>query len=350
MSNDRFALAAIELSGTPFEVGQQLGEFGKDVVHRYLVHSESWATVMQWRGHARVQEMARLTRERLPAIWQEIEGLAQGLALPLDDVFLWNCRGDVWAMAPDGCTSVMMPSDVSPRLSHNEDGDPGFAGHCAVATVRRSKGSAFAAFVYPGSIPGHTFTVTDHGLAMTVNNLRCSHVGAGLPRMVLARAVLEKGCAADAIDMLRQLPRAGGFHLALADRQTRQVYSVEFSAHFCSVTQVVEVSVHANHAIHPQTRDYPQVITGSSGMRQIRGQQMVREALEADREVDPVEILTDQDHSRFTIWREDPNDDDRENTVGSADIRIHSDHIEWVVRTRRDGPVSLAFRDAHQVS
>ena len=43
----------------------------------------------------------------------------------------------------------------------------------------------------PASLPGHTFAVTNGGLAVTVNNLRQREVVAGVPRMVLTRAILE---------------------------------------------------------------------------------------------------------------------------------------------------------------
>src|SRR3546814_9080312 len=55
-----------------------------------------------------------------------------------------------------------------PRITHNEDGDPGFAGHCGIGLFSPDNGPRFASFVYPASIPGHTFAVTQAGLAMTV--------------------------------------------------------------------------------------------------------------------------------------------------------------------------------------
>nr|WP_265336209.1 C45 family peptidase [Mesorhizobium sp. B2-1-8] len=123
--------------------------------------------------------------EQFPRYWAELQGLASGLELRFDDVFLWNCRGDIWAMAPDGCTTVQLPG--SPHvIGHNEDGDPDFAGPCALAHVASEGGNAFTAFVYPGSLPGHTFAVTSRGLVQTVNNIRPLAGGAGTPRMVLA--------------------------------------------------------------------------------------------------------------------------------------------------------------------
>src|SRR5690606_4654592 len=181
-------LKLIELSGTPFEIGQTLGQFGAEAAHSYLIDSPSWHSVMAWRGSAAAKSMADLTEQTFPEIWQELQGLADGLQLPPDDVVLWNCRGDLWSMSPDGCTTVQLPLPDGPRITHNEDGDPGFAGHCGVGLFAPDKKVRFASFVYPASIPGHTFAVTQAGLAMTVNNLRSRRVAIGLPRMVLTRA------------------------------------------------------------------------------------------------------------------------------------------------------------------
>src|SRR3546814_1273423 len=84
-----------------------------------------------------------LTEARFPRYWQELQGLAAGLALPFDDVFAWNSRGDVWAMAPDGCTTVLLPAaqpeQPRPVLAHNEDGHAGLRRGCALAQVRDRK-------------------------------------------------------------------------------------------------------------------------------------------------------------------------------------------------------------------
>src|SRR3546814_3786782 len=92
-------LTLIELSGSPFKLGQTLGRFGAEAAHSYLVKSPSWDSVMAWRGSAAAKAMADLTERHFPAIRQELLGLADGLQLPPEDVFLWNCRGDLWRSA-----------------------------------------------------------------------------------------------------------------------------------------------------------------------------------------------------------------------------------------------------------
>lgn len=327
MLNDTsYSLARIDLAGTPFEIGRQLGRFGAAAVHGYLLGSPAWKTVQQWKDSEAVRSMAALTREHLPDVWAELEGLAQGLELPLDDVFLWNARGDLWAMAPDGCTSVLMPGEGVQRIAHNEDGDPGFAGHCAIAQCAVDGKPGFASFVYPGSLPGHTLAVNNRGVAMTVNNVRALYVDPGLPRMVLTRAILDLPDVASALRLLQGSSRAGAFNLNLADTATQTLVSVEYSSNMCSVHKVMQPMLHANHAIHAGTRDFPQIITGSSGHRQIRGNTLI-----AQMPADPVSILSDHDGGRFPIFRRSLSDTDNENTLATADIKVHPDRVEWCV-------------------
>lgn len=326
MLNDTsYSLSRLVVRGTPFEIGQQLGRFGAQAVHDYLLRSVAWETVQQWKGSAAADHMARLTQQHLSDVWAELEGLADGLQLPLDDVFLWNARGDLWAMAPDGCTTVLTPGADKQRITHNEDGDPGFAGYCGIVQCDVTGKAGFASFVYPGSLPGHTVAVNNNGVAMTVNNVRALYVDPGLPRMVLARAILDLPDVASAIRLLQTSPRSGAFNLNLADTDSQTLVSVEYSSNMCSVQTITAPMLHANHAIHADTRDYPQIITGSSGHRQLRGNTLVSQ------HTDPLRILSDDDGGRFPIFRRTTSDSDNENTLATADIVIYPDRIDWQV-------------------
>lgn len=321
-------LKYLEVRGSPFEIGRGLGQFGAAAMRDYAARSAAWSTVMQHRATPRTRQMAALVHARFPKVWSELQGLAAGLELPFEDVFLWNCRGDLWAMAPDGCTTVQEAGSVR-RITHNEDGDPAFAGSCAVAAIAVEGGPAFASFVYPGSLPGHAFAVTDGGLAMTVNNLRCLDIRLGIPRMVLTRALLETATLDDALNLLRSVPRAGCFHLTLAHRESPQLLSVEFSAGECSVVEVTGRALHANHALHKALGDLPQIVTESSRHRQQRG-----DCLLADDNPtfgDPLRVLADDQEPVFPILRTDLADSDGENTLATADIHVGPSGIEWQV-------------------
>ena len=328
-------LSYLKIKGSPLDVGVQLGLFGAQAMHAFIEKSDSWNKVMQWRDSSSAQTMKRLTQEKHPKIWQELQGLAQGLNFPVDDVFLWNCRGDLWLMSPDGCTTVQLPSDGYPTFAHNEDGDPLFAGHCAIAEVNLASGIGFASFVYPGSLPGHTFAVTNAGLAMTANNLRSPHSQAGLPRMVLARAVLDMPNVPSALNYLQSAPRSGGFHFTLGQAGSQVLTSVEFNNAVFSAIELKKVSLHANHMIHSGMANQPQTITVSSGYRQLRGDSLIAQSVAAGVLPNALTLLFDQSNKKFPIYRDDPHDSDNENTMASALIQIGSDAVKWQVHTSK---------------
>jgi hypothetical protein len=337
-------LTYLEVGGSPFETGRALGHFGAAAMHGYAERSRAWATVMHHHGTAMVKAMAAQVQAGFPRVWDELQGLAVGLELPFEDVFLWNCRGDLWAMAPDGCTTVQEPGALR-RITHNEDGDPAFAGHCAIAACAVEGGASFASFVYPGSLPGHTFAVTESGLAMTVNNLRCLRVRAGVPRMALTRALLDAASLDQALEVLGSTERAGGFHLTLAHRDVPQVFSVEFSSEACSVLEIAGRALHANHALHAALRDLPQIVTGSSKHRQQRGEALL--ARDNPHAADALHVLADHDDALFPILRADPADGDGENTMATADIRVVESHIEWQVYEHPAQPPRFHMIDGH---
>src|SRR6185312_311056 len=337
------ALSHLKISGSAFAAGLQLGQFGAAALRQHLLGTRVWAEIMAWRGSARVAIMAQLVRERFPLIWSELEGLATGLELPMDDVFLWNCRGDLWAFAPDGCTTVLLPGDGTSRIVHSEDGYPGFAGHCAVVEYQIDDQPRMASFVYPGSIPGHTFAVTSSGLAITVNNIRGKQAAPGVPRMVLSRAALNAGSAKEAVKMLQDNPRAGSFHLAIGDAANGGLLSVEYGAFACSVQAVAAPSAHANHATHAATRDLPQLITASSGFRQIRAEQMPSQYSMQNQPVDALAILSDAENADYPIFRIDAADSDDENTMATADIRLGGGGIACQVRESPASGVRFDF-------
>ena len=327
-------LRFLDIRGTPHDVGVALGRFGARAVRDVLMPSRAWREVTSRSAAADVSAMATLVRERFPRYWQELRGLAEGLELPFDDVFLWNCRGDVWPTAPGGCTTVHMPGPPH-VVAHNEDGEPRLAGHCAVARIASDGGAVFTAFVYPGSLPGHTFAATADGLVQTVNNIRPLRGGRGVPRMILTRATLDCDGLDAAVSLIRAHDRGGAFHLTLARAGDDRLLSVEFSADAVSVMEVDVCGVHANHFVHPAMTAVPQRVTGSSGQRQRRGADLAAAAAGGGRgEADALKLLWDTGCSDFPIHRTDPGDPDNENTLATAVFRIGRDGLRWAVYDR----------------
>ncbi len=334
-------LSSIAVTGTPFEIGKALGQHGAAAAHRHLIRTHAWAVVTGFKDSERVQEALSLTEKHFPNYLDELTGLADGLDLPFVDVFAWNCRGDVWALSPDGCTTVQTPG-AKPGVAHNEDGDPGLRAGCAIATVQPKLGRTFSAFVYPASLPGHTFALNDAGLVMTVNNIRSRQSGNGLPRMVLTRALLDCTSLDEAIDLLRVSPRAGAFHLTLARSGEPEIFSVEFTHDNVSVIPVAAQSCHANHLIHETTIKEKQIVTESSQSRQERGDELL--ALCGTASADPLTILRDVKRTALPIYRMQPDDPDNENTLATANFAIGGDSVECAVYDNLESSPRFRFR------
>lgn len=320
-------LGYIEVGGTPYDVGAQLGRHARGIVESYLVRTHAWASVMAFRRDPQIDAARSLVETRFPRYWQELQGLAAGLQLPFDDVFAWNSRGDVWAMAPDGCTTVLLPG-TNPVLAHNEDGHAGLRPGCALAQVRPAGGKAFTAFVYPASLPGHTFAVTEAGLVQTVNNIRSQGAGDGLPRMVVTRAVLDCESLDDAAALIANLPRAGAFHLSLAQAGDARLLSVEFTHSGCSTRAVSRPQCHANHLVHSRSCAEQQIVTDSSRARQERGEAIIERT---GGRLDPLTVLWDGQRPDLPVYREQPDDPDNENTLATAVFEIAADRVSWRV-------------------
>lgn len=332
-------LGRIRAAGAPRALGRALGEAGRQAVHDLLLRHPLWREVTDPVHAPLVAEMAVGVARRFPDILAEIEGLAEGLGLPFDAVFAWNCRGDILAALPEGCTTVMIPGPT-PVLAHNEDGLPFLAGHCFLADCAPDWGPGFTAFCYPGSIPGHTFGWSEAGLVQTVNNLRLTGVAPDVPRMVLGRAVLAAPGLEAALDILASGANSGGFHFCLGAVGQPALLSVEFGGGALSVREVTAPSAHANHALHhPAAASGAQRVTRSSADRQARATALVAAGAGA------VEILHDDGSpGHLPIWRGAPDDPDEENTLATVRFRLDAAGIDWQVRDRRHSAPRYAGR------
>ncbi|NML32854.1 peptidase C45 [Paraburkholderia sp. G-4-1-8] len=308
------------MSGEPYEIGLQLGEIARPVFAEYMAQSAAWQAVRRWRGEPFVQALRDAARAHFPALVAELDGIAAGIGWPAEDVFLWNCRGELIHNAPDGCTTLAAIEGDTRFIAHNEDGDPFLRERCAVVEVQPNGRPGFVSFYYPGSLPGHTFAANRAGLVQAINNLRIRTPAAGVPRMILARAVLGATSLDAALQILRDVPAASGFHHTLGCAGDARLFSVEASARRCSVQQVEKRAGHANHMIHPGCEAEAQIVTESSRDRQLRVNALLpalagNGALPASALLD---VLHDRAPSGLPIYRDDPHDPDDENTLATA--------------------------------
>lgn len=324
----------LDFRGSAFVIGQQLGDFGRDAWHNKLRHTRLWQTVTAMKDTQQIRSMRARVQHQFPLIWQELEGLAEGLQAPIDEVFAWNCRGDLVRSTSDGCTTVAGKSASGELIiAHNEDGFPQLRDDCALVTVTPDDGLAFTSFAYPASLCGHTFAVNEKGIVNTVNNIRAQHRPDGMPRQIIARASLNATTLDEAIAILSATPRAGAFHHTLGQQGDSRLISIEATGSGCSVIPLTAPFGHANHLIHPQLAAVEQVVTASSGSRQQRLETWLTTQTAVDGAAAKA-ILSDQQDAALPIYRLSPQDPDEENTLATAIFTLSDDAVTWQIFTR----------------
>lgn len=325
-------MKTIAIRGSAFAVGQQLGAFGREAWQTKIRQTALWQTVAALKTTEQTQRMRAAVQAQFPLIWQELEGMAEGLQAPVDEVFAWNCRGDLVRSTSDGCTTLAGRSAEGELIiAHNEDGFPQLREDCAIVSITPDVGLAFTSFAYPGSLCGHTFAVNEKGIVNTVNNIRAVHRPDGMPRQILARASLNATTLEEAVTLLSATPRAGSFHHTLGQMGDSRLFSVEATGSGSSVLALSATSGHANHLIHPQLAAIEQIVTCSSGSRQ-----RLDAWLATNPPLDGVTakaMLSDQQDPLLPIYRLSPDDPDEENTLATAIFTLSTTRVVWQVFT-----------------
>jgi len=285
-------MRAITAGGTGRDIGRALGEEARRAVRERVFESQAYADLRRWRGSERLTAIIAASRSACPAYLDEIAGIAEGVGASLDDIFLWNCRGDLPppGVDPEGCTSVMMPAyGARPGIvAHNEDGGADLAGSCFMARIEPDEGLGFDTFCYPGMLPGHSFAMNDAGLVQTINNISPHDLTTGIARHVVCRAILACRSLDEAMAWLRRGDRASGFHHNLGSAAEGRLISIEAPASGRVARPVTAPRAHANHLILSEFAELPQTRSPSTTARQARAEALLSAS------DDPLDILFDR--------------------------------------------------------
>lgn len=337
----------ISLRGDPYRVGRGLGERAARAVRDVVFATAGYRALTRWRDSDRLAGLEAAARRHFPEFVREIEGIADGAGVGFDEAFLWNCRGDLDGPAravEESCTSILLPAaDGRPAvIGHNEDGAPEFAGHGFLARVEPDEGVAFTAFCYPGMLPGHAFGVNDAGVVQTINNIRPHDLTVGIPRHVVARAVLACRDLDEALDLLRREDRAAGFHHNLGEAASGRLLSVEAPASGCVVVEATEEMVHANHLVRAEFSGLDQTVTPSSEARQNRASELVGTGAAGNG--DPLPILFDRNRDDLPVLCRGETGGSDSYTLATVVYRLGSNRVDWSVH---HGPERRAVFEEH---
>lgn len=187
MSQLQTRLRSVELTGTPYERGVTHGEEFADEIASNV---DLYLDVFKYKGtdeetvYGQVDEFIPLIEDENEAYAEEMQGIAEGSGLDLEDITVLNARYEVMYSAfkqaadevdegeADACTAFgaqpEITADGHTYIGQNWDWMPGL--ETFVMDIRRDDAPNMVAMTEAG-IVGGKIGVNEHGLGMTLNGL-----------------------------------------------------------------------------------------------------------------------------------------------------------------------------------
>jgi hypothetical protein len=315
--------------GDAREVGIALGRHAAPFLHKHL--RERLGDLFGHRNSAYFASLLNETKMHFPELYEELEGVAAGADISLTDICLLNFGAELVPRDSDGgCTTLMLPPSPpsgahhSALIAHNEDMSLTLPGAWFIAQIARNGRPSFTSMCYAGKLPGTAFSVNSHGLVQTINDIRLSHVSRGVPRGILARAVLDCPDAADAIALIGNVPRASGYHHTIASPARFAICSVEATPAGVVAKAIQQATAHANHLLYEPLSRERQNILGGSRERQSLASSLLKEAY-----TDPLAVLQAPfAMEKGLLQTPSPRNEDHKTVVSSV-FKITGNAVEW---------------------
>ncbi|MFQ6101689.1 MAG: C45 family autoproteolytic acyltransferase/hydrolase [Anaerolineae bacterium] len=303
------SIEQFEVAGSHFEVGLAIGRRFAEQIRRMLdSYSFFQEQVLPYHhtpeGQARYRELLEVNRARYPDYIAELEGLAQGVQRPFEDLFLVNMRGEysgyLYGLGRRGCSDCAVVTDEVALMGHNEDGSPVFRGNLYLVHVKVEDKPAFTALSYPGFLCGNAFGFNAEGVCFSVDSVGPRDVRVGVGRHFIAHSLLEARSLEDAIERVIVPGRASGFSYTIGSISERRVVLVEVAPGAHHVREVRGAYFHTNHYL--ELTDVDQVVGPSSQARLERANVFIQDNPSLDA-AGVLTILGDRADEQYPVYR-----------------------------------------------
>jgi isopenicillin-N N-acyltransferase-like protein len=248
-------LAVAHASGGPRSLGRAQGEAFAEPIAGALGFYRELADRKQMDVGAMVDSAHAcldVARGQVPDLVAELEGLAEGAGVALDEVALLNCLEEVWDF--DACTTMIH----GPWLMHAEQWYAGHS-HVGVVVAQPDDGPGFVSPTCAGFLGAVGMNAS--GFAQGIDSLGATDDRTGIPRVLVSRLALGARGLDGAIRAACIPGRAGGYAHTLVTSDRRVV--VETTA--LEQRLVESPSAHTNHHLAPDPP--PTASRGSRGSR-----------------------------------------------------------------------------------
>lgn len=249
----------IRASGGRYDIGRRHGEAQRAEIRRFLDDRLTRIGAILGRPvdlpdfSAAVAAHAAVARDRLPALAEELRGLADGAGISMEEAWLLQLRRELVGYrsvrAAGDCTTFARRSGGVTVLGQTIDLNGDMAAELTVMELEPADTGRRLALVSFTGLLGY-LGMNDRGLAIGLNLVLAGDWRPGIPGYMAIRHLLdEAACVDDCIRRLKGLPLASSRALTIADQE--RLVTVEYVLDEMVVFEGVEL-VHANHFLHPR--------------------------------------------------------------------------------------------------
>ncbi len=264
MPNDQ-QIPLIDVHGSHLQMGRQIGEaVGPQIrqmleTYRELIATSFDRLKLNWeRAILQSRKYQPFVAEFTPQYLQELEGMAAGANVTLDDLMVLNSmEGIVNDALHLKCTSLAAAGewtlDGHVLVGHNEDWSPEDEGTVYLVRAKPTGEPAYLALTYGGLIPNIGFN--EAGLAQCCDSVYPDDSRLGVPRIFVARAVLACRTLSEALSAAVLDKRAAGYNHLIA-HESGEIYNLEASAKRFAVQYSEDgLLAHTNHYLDPRLKE-----------------------------------------------------------------------------------------------
>jgi isopenicillin-N N-acyltransferase like protein len=363
----------VHVQGSWGEMGRQVGQMFGPLIDR---HVEAWlAHVAAETGGTRGAALADAStfaapiRDHAPFLWEELEGLASGSGLAIEELLLLQARAEVMrarkdARPPMECTTFAVGGGRTEAgavfFGQNVDLVP-FLQEFGVIVRQHPKDAPAAILYTTAGLLGHN-GLNEAGVGICANFINDpGGWGDGLPRYLLSRLALRQESAERALEAALTPPRAASRNLLIAD-VTGVFLDAEVLRKESAVLRGQDgLLVHANHLEAPEFRGY-ETAPENSCLRRQRLEELIAGAAAPLGVAQLQGFYRDHANAPHTLCAH-PFADRNVQTVASliGDLTARELHVAkgspcqsvyatYTLATCRQGSLSVEMRDPHGVA
>ncbi|APE30652.1 peptidase C45 acyl-coenzyme A--6- aminopenicillanic acid acyl-transferase [Halomonas aestuarii] len=182
------------LSGSRAEIGVAHGRAHAGLItHSLEVYDRLFQDFvgLDWgRARREAERFLPMIERGFPAILEEMEGIARGAGLDVEDILTLNCRSEIsLTQASGGCSAFALKRDGTQWLAQNWDWRTDQLHNVVALEISGNDAPPLISIGEAGMVA--KIGMNEHGLGVCLNAIRSRTCGEGLPIHVALRKILE---------------------------------------------------------------------------------------------------------------------------------------------------------------